>query len=200
MQLTSESREDRACRSPGPPEVPSALEERGAELVDEAGSWDVLWADDRVDEVGQWALRPPHFTTRENIPQHVRTHTIALRNTPPVLLNTTEHARAYQSIPEHKRAYERGHRTSTPWISCCRLRIAVVVEVPAGKLVNFVPGLAVLTNKTTLAKLSHERGWTFMPPTDGPGLRVGKNLNHGGVHLMKSHGRPLADPGSKHKV
>jgi hypothetical protein len=92
----------------GIPFVPSALERAGAELVDEASNWDVLWADDRVD------------------------------------------------------------------------------EVPAGKLVNFVPGLGALTNKTTLATMSQGRGWTFMPPTNGPGWRVGKNLNHGGVHLMKS--------------
>ena len=38
-------------------EVPAALEQRGAELVDEASSWDVLWADDRVDEVGKGAVR-----------------------------------------------------------------------------------------------------------------------------------------------
>ena len=37
--------------------MPSALEQRGAELVDEASSWDVLWADDRVDEVGKGAVR-----------------------------------------------------------------------------------------------------------------------------------------------
>ena len=38
-------------------EVPAALEQRGAELVDEASSWDVLWSTDRVDEVGEGAVR-----------------------------------------------------------------------------------------------------------------------------------------------
>ena len=46
-----------ACGSPRCSKVPSALEQRGAELVDEASSWDVLWADDRVDEVGEGAVR-----------------------------------------------------------------------------------------------------------------------------------------------